>query len=225
MKNKVSVFAQYQASKLAIMAILALASCNNAAKAPAASGTSAGGTIDLASFATDALVKPAEVVDCTLTTGEAAKCAEISLKYKPDSLQVGPTCPQTIQDVGGIWNWVGKEAGLYRIDGKFLVFLKEQGYAFFGDDGKVHISTDLSVKPAFTNACLSVAADPAVTATILLPMVPKVSGSDTALGTVAKIGLALDGVPIFADAPSVLQTGHMPALNPCGGHVNPGRGS
>jgi hypothetical protein len=65
----------------------------------------------------------------------------------------------------------------------------------------------------------------AVTATILLPMVPKVSDSDTALGTVAKIGLALDGVPIFADAPSVLQTGHMPALNPCGGQLDPGRGS
>lgn len=38
----------------------------------------------------------------------------------------------------------------------------------------------------------------------------------------AKVGLALDGVPIFADAPSVLDTGHMPALDTCGGHIDPG---
>jgi len=44
----------------------------------------------------------------------------------------------------------------------------------------------------------------------------------TDLGTVAKVGLALDGVPIFADAPSVLDTGHLPALDPCGGHIDPG---
>jgi hypothetical protein len=44
----------------------------------------------------------------------------------------------------------------------------------------------------------------------------------TNLGTVATVGVALDGVPIFADAPSVLQTGHLPALDPCGGHIDPG---
>ena len=34
--------------------------------------------------------------------------------------------------------------------------------------------------------------------------------------------MGIDGVPIFADAPSVLQTGHLPALDVCGGHIDPG---
>jgi hypothetical protein len=42
------------------------------------------------------------------------------------------------------------------------------------------------------------------------------------LGTVAQIGLAIDAVPIFADAPSVLDRGHLPALDLCGGHIDPG---
>lgn len=42
------------------------------------------------------------------------------------------------------------------------------------------------------------------------------------LGVVNQVGVALEGVPIFSDVPSVLQTGHMPALDTCGGHVDPG---
>jgi YHYH protein len=209
-------------STFAIVSAFTLAGCSDPTKTDASSTPINGGSIDLASFATDALMKPAEIVDCTLTTGEAAKCAKVTVKYKPDGLELGPTCPQTVEVVGGIWNWDGRDAGLYRIDGTFLKMLKDQGYEFYGSDGKVHISTDLSMKPAFTNACLSVTADPAVIVTILLPMAPKMATTDTQLGTVAKIGLALDGVPIFADAPSVLQTGHMPALDTCGGHIDPG---
>jgi YHYH protein len=69
---------------------------------------------------------------------------------------------------------------------------------------------------------MSMKADTAVEMTILLPMTPKMDDKPTDLGTVAKVGLALDGVPIFADAPSVLKTGHMPALDTCGGHIDPG---
>lgn len=39
------------------------------------------------------------------------------------------------------------------------------------------------------------------------------------LGTVPKVGVVLDGVPIFADAPSIQQSGHMPALDVCNGHA------
>ena len=57
---------------------------------------------------------------------------------------------------------------------------------------------------------------------MLLPVDPVMADAPTSLGTVAKVGVALDGVPIFADAPSVLVTGHMPALDTCGGHIDPG---
>lgn len=39
---------------------------------------------------------------------------------------------------------------------------------------------------------------------------------------VSKVGVAPDGVPVFSDAPSIQQTGHMPALDTCGGHIDPG---
>jgi hypothetical protein len=45
--------------------------------------------IDLSSFGKDALVKAPVVVDCTLTNGEASKCAQIVVKHKPDNLKVG----------------------------------------------------------------------------------------------------------------------------------------
>jgi YHYH protein len=96
------------------------------------------------------------------------------------------------------------------------------GFEFYDADGKVQISTTTATKPKFDNTCMSMTADTAVEMTILLPMTPKMADKPTDLGTVAHVGLALDGVPIFADAPSVLMTGHMPALDTCGGHIDPG---
>jgi YHYH protein len=186
------------------------------------SSTTSGPKIDLSSFSKDALVKAPVSIDCTLTTGEASKCAQIKVKYKPDNLQVGPFCPTTLNDTGGIWNWDGKKAGLYRIDGAFLRILNSLGYQFYDAAGKVRISTDIAAKPKFKNTCMSMKADKAVEITVLLPMTPKMASKPTNLDTVAKVGLALDGVPIFADAPSVLKTGHMPALDICGGHIDPG---
>jgi hypothetical protein len=61
-----------------------------------------------------------------------------------------------------------------------------------------------------------------VTITMLLPVDPVMAAEPTRLGTVGKVGVALDGVPIFSDAPSIQATGHMPALDTCGGHVDPG---
>lgn len=196
---------------------------DTAAKVTDAKGSATGdSSIDLALFSRDAMVKPAAVVDCTLTTGETAKCAQLTVKHKPDNLQIGPFCPTTVNDTGGIWNWDGKKAGLYRINRSFLEMLATLGYKFYNDQGKVSI-TDLSKgAPVDKNSCLSVSADEKVQMTVLLPMTPKMADQQTDLGTVAKIGLALDGVPIFADAPSVLKTGHMPALDTCGGHIDPG---
>jgi hypothetical protein len=44
-----------------------------------------------------------------------------------------------------------------------------------------------------------------VAMTMLIPSSPIVADTPTDLGTVAKVGIALDGVPFFADAPSVLE--------------------
>jgi YHYH protein len=211
-----------QSRSLAVMILicgLTVAGCDTVAKIDPATVDSQ--TI-LAAFSRDAIAKPAAVVDCTLTTGEASKCAQITVKHQPDNLVIGPFCPTTVNDTGGIWNWDGKEAGLYRINGAFLKMLNGLGYKFYDADGKVQISTTTATKPKFDHTCMSMKADTAVEMTILLPMTPKMAAQPTDLGTVAKVGLALDGVPIFADAPSVLKTGHMPALDTCGGHIDPG---
>jgi YHYH protein len=202
---------------------LMMAACNSPdAKTTPNSSATDDSKIDLSLFGKNALVKDPAVVDCTLTNGEASKCAQITVKHKPDNLQVGPFCPTTVNDAGGIWNWDGKEAGLYRVNGAFLRMLNGLGYKFYDADGKVHISTSTANKPKFDNTCMQMKADTAVEMTILLPMTPKMADKPTDLGTIAKVGLALDGVPIFADAPSVLKTGHMPALDTCGGHIDPG---
>ena len=178
--------------------------------------------VDARSFSANALVRPPETVNCTLENGDAARCVRIVVKYLPSNLAIGPFCPSTTSEAGGIWNWDGPRAGLYRVDGDFLRMLNELGYAFYDTNGRVHIADPGKGRPAAANACLEAALDKSVTMTILLPQTPVMAPRTTRLGVVNKVGLGLDGVPIFSDAPSVLQTGHLPALDTCGGHVDPG---
>ena len=65
-------------------------------------------------------------------------------------------------------------------------------------------------------------ADDQVTITALIPTSPVKADQPSALRVVSKVGIALDGVPVFSDAPPIQATGHMPALDPCGGHIDPG---
>jgi hypothetical protein len=178
--------------------------------------------VDLALFGADAMVAPPETVDCTLTNGEAAQCARLVLKYKPDNLDIGPFCPTTLDEVGGIWDWDGENAGLYRLDGAFWRMLDSVGYSFFDPDGAVHVADPAVADPTVDHACITVGVDDSVEMTVLLPMIPQMADSPTELRVAAKVGVALDGVPIFSAAPSVERTGHLPALDTCGGHVDPG---
>ncbi len=178
--------------------------------------------VDAHSFSADALVRPPETVDCTLDNGAAARCVRLVVRYLPDRMTVGPFCPSTIDEAGGIWNWDGPHAGLYRVNGDFLRMLKGLGYAFYEPEGRVHVADPGKGRPAAANACLEATLDKAVTMTILLPQTPVMAARASRLGVVNKVGLGLDGIPIFSDAPSVLHTGHMPALDTCGGHVDPG---
>lgn len=169
-----------------------------------------------------ALVKSPETVVCELENGETTHCTKYVVKYLPDDLSIGPFCPKTTQEKGGIWHWDGDETGLYRIDEAFLNMLSQQGYTFFDESGNLYITDVRTSQPASKNTCLQASFDTSVKMTVILPITPVKSDTPTSLGTVAKVGLALDGVPIFADAPSVLETGHMPALDTCGGHIDPG---
>lgn len=184
--------------------------------------TTACAGVDVSLFDADALVDDPETVDCTLDTGETARCVKLVVRYKPGGLEIGPFCPRTPDDVGGIWNWDGEGAGLYRLDGDFFATLDALGLDFTDGQGNINISDPGAGAPEVDHACLEAGEDSDVEMTILLPLVPRMADAPTDLGTVAEVGLALDGVPIFADAPSVLETGHLPALDTCGGHIDPG---
>jgi hypothetical protein len=177
---------------------------------------------DPEAFAQTAFRGVPTIVDCTLETGAAARCHEFTVGYKPAELAIGPFCPATLDDAGGIWDWDGENAGLYRIDRAFLEMLDTLGYRFFDDDGTVHIADIATAPPEDDHACINVSADETVEITMRLPVDPVMADAPSPLATVSKVGVALDGVPIFSDAPSVLQTGHMPALDTCGGHIDPG---
>lgn len=206
-------------TRLAIAALLATAAAVTlAVRAPHAAMRG----VDPGAFSAGALARAPQVVDCTLENGTAARCVQVVVKYLPDGATIGPFCPATVDETGGLWQWDGPQPGLYRVNGPFLRMLQGLGYAFYGNDGRVHVADPARGRPGVANACLEAALDASVTMTVLLPETPVMARRTTPLGTVGKVGLALDGVPIFSDAPSVLHTGHMPALDTCGGHVDPG---
>ena len=177
---------------------------------------------DIEEFDETAFAEQPVTVDCTLEDGTAAICYKIKVNYMPEGLDIGPFCPATLTDKGGIWDWTGENPKLYRIDGAFLGMLDELGYRFFDADGTVHVVDNATERPTVDHACINVSPDESVEITMLLPVTPVMADSPSTLGTVSKVGVALDGVPIFSDAPSIQQTGHMPALDTCGGHIDPG---
>lgn len=175
------------------------------------------------SFSESAFVEEAAIVDCTLENGVETQCHEFTVGYQPQDLEIGPFCPENLDEEGGIWGWDGDEAGLYRLDRAFFEMLAEQGYRFYDENGDIAISDPGSgARPTADHACLMATADESVIITMRLPVEPMLADESSELGTVAQVGVALDGVPIFADAPSVLETGHLPALDVCGGHIDPG---
>jgi len=172
-------------------------------------------------------------VDCTLADGTESTCYQIEGIAVP-VFEIGPFCPETLDDVGGVWDWDGENAGVYTLDRDFFEMVAEQGYVFYDDDGNISIVTqvgggapggdggDNDGGNTGGSSCLAQTPDEEVTMTALIPAEPVMADAPTDLGTVAQVGVGIDGVPIFADAPSVLDTGNLPALDTCGGHVDPG---
>lgn len=170
------------------------------------------------------LTSDPEIVDCTLADGTETKCLQVTAaSYYESDDDLGPFCPETLDDIGGIWPWDGENAGMYRLDREFWEMLHGLGYTFYDDDGNINIQipTDIDNETGLA-ACLHMPLEPEIETTTLIPIYPKTDVSPTEVTTVSHLGLALDGTPVFGDAPSVLFTGNLPALDYCGGHVDPG---
>ena len=102
--------------------------------------------------------------------------------------------------------------------------MEAQGYDFVDADGNITV-TDPGAGAAdvggTANSCLEATADGSYHLQVLIPTTPEDLDTPTDLSTISQIGLALDGVTIFGDAPSVADRGGLPALDACGGHIDP----
>ncbi len=192
----------------------------------AADPTNGAETVDISSlFVDDALTSEAETVDCTLENGSKTTCYQLEVASLAPSVDTeGPYCPATTSDVGGIWVWDGDEPGLYALDSDFWKLMSSQGYVFANADGDITI-TDPAEGAASSsttaNSCLEATADDSYHLQVLIPTSPETLDTPTDLSTISQVGLALDGVTIFGDAPSVADRGGLPALDACGGHIDP----
>jgi hypothetical protein len=176
-------------------------------------------------FAGGALTSDVAIVDCTLENDSETTCYQLEVASLPSTVDTGgPYCPATTSDVGGIWVWDGEDPGLYALDGDFWAMMSAQGYDFVNADDTISITdpgegaADSASTP---NSCLEATADASYHLQILLPTDPELLDEPVSLSTISQIGLALDGVTIFGDAPSVADRGGLPALDACGGHIDP----
>ncbi|MEG9225534.1 YHYH protein [Aeromicrobium sp. Sec7.5] len=206
--------------------LLAAAACGSSST-DAAGGTTAGdGSVDISSLFVDgALTSEAATVDCTLENGSETTCYQLEVASLASTVDTdGPYCPATTSDLGGVWVWDGDAPGLYALDSGFWDLVSSQGYEFADADGNITI-TDPAEGAASSsttaNSCLEATADGSYHLQVLIPTTPELLDTPTDLSTISQVGLAVDGVTIFGDAPSVADRGGLPALDACGGHIDP----
>ena len=176
-------------------------------------------------FVDGALTADATTVACTLENGTETTCYQLEVASLASTVDTdGPYCPATVDEVGGIWVWDGDEPGLYALDADFWALMTSQGYDFVDADGNISI-TDPAAGAAGSsgtaNSCLEATPDGSYHLQVLLPTEPELLDTPVELSTISQVGLALDGVTIFGDAPSVADRGGLPALDACGGHIDP----
>lgn len=176
-------------------------------------------------FVDGALTAEATTVSCNLENGTENTCYQFEVASLASTVDTdGPYCPETVDDVGGIWVWDGEDPGLYALDADFWAMMESQGYEFVDGAGNISV-TDPGAGAADSadtaNSCLEATADGSFHLQVLLPTSPELLDSPVDLSTISQIGLALNGVTIFGDAPSVADRGGLPALDACGGHIDP----
>ncbi len=184
-----------------------------------------GATDPTSLFVEGALTSEATTVDCTLENGSETTCYQLEVASLATTVDTaGPYCPATTTDVGGIWVWDGEEAGLYALDEDFWALVESQGYEFADAEGTITVldpAEGAASSGATENACLEATPDDSFHLQALIPTTPERVDTPTELAEISQVGLALDGVTIFGDAPSVADRGGLPALDPCGGHIDP----
>jgi hypothetical protein len=193
------------------------------------------GQVDVSLINNAALTEPVQIVDCTLENGSSTQCYQ--LKFYANAVNDdGPFCPPTIDDVGGLGIYepgaAGTNVGLAAIDAALLNIIEADGFDIVQNDGTVNINVPGQGGPPAPgiSACLQALPDDDLELIYLIPVEPQELASPNTITTVEQLGVSLDGIPFKGNPPPVIGGGPggggsdvlMPALDPCGGHHDPG---
>jgi hypothetical protein len=193
------------------------------------------GQIDLNLINASALTEPVQVVNCNLENGSSTQCYQLKF-YANVVNDDGPFCPLTIDDVGGLGIYepgaAGTNVGLAAIDAALLNIIEADGFDIVQDDGTVNINVPGQSGPPApgVSACLQAQSDDDLELVYLIPVEPQELATPNTITTVEQLGVSLDGIPFKGNPPPVIGGGPggggsdvaMPALDPCGGHHDPG---
>ncbi|GEM_PF-2418432 len=175
-----------------------------------------------------------QIVMAQLEDGTMAECYQIAFTGDGVDGDVGPYCPETVNDIGGLAVYDGEtNPGLRNINANFLADLEADGWDIVDANGNVN-TDDLSGPPSSMNVstCIHVPYDPNFTFVYLIPVTPKLANSNNVISQIENIGVSVDGTPLTGDPPSAtsgpggMQSGNssqinFPSIDPCGGHPDP----
>jgi hypothetical protein len=171
-------------------------------------------------------------VACTLDDGSAATCYELTFLANGAGDQegagsIGPFCPETItvpRDEAGFGVYDGEtNPGFQSLIDAFAA-MEADGFDIVDEAGNVTINGGPG-QPA----CLAMPIDRTLELVYQIPVTPVPRAVAHELGTVEAIGVGLTGVPYKGNPPGVAVAqagtpggnGGIPALDHCGGHVDP----
>ena len=205
----------------------------------ATSATSTDTGVDTSLFFDGALAEDVSTEDCTLSGGAETTCYSITVAGYPASHDVGPFCPDTIEDsadAGGLW-FDGDN--LYDLDGQFFVDLPtiygDDNWQMYDEDGNIlvtetaeefELAANPNVDPSLQNHCVEGMLEwlengEPITTTVQIPVEPV--AADASAAPQGNQGVTLDGVVIAASAPAeaILGAYTIASFDDCGAHFNP----
>jgi len=127
-----------------LLCILSITSCKKINTDNALVANSDSHTVDKSLFLTDSDALKITKVPCTLSNGTTADCYKIVSKSTPSDHEMGPWCPETIEDgadAGGIWLSGGQ---VYDVDGAFVKsmasFYDDDTWHMYDDEGNIYVT-------------------------------------------------------------------------------------